>query len=342
MEPSLYGIRLRREELCRAREAAGLRSDSALARAIGVNRSTVTRILAGDLQPGAAFIAGVVAVFARFDRYFEVVRAKPKWWCPASTAAERCTGMSKTPVTLDEPPDLTRPARCPNRPMSTEATALMPSALTACVPDHPGNVGMGRSRLVVPYIAMWSEEVVEDPRLVVLPGGRGIAYADEILGDRDSQGVLWDRATINPGHGTPRFAQIHVHRQRRAMRKLLCQVCGNPADRNDDGTLWLIPDRTREWSGWPEGMVVAEPPICLPCAHLATRVCPALRKEGHFVIRAREHPIHGVDGLHYRQGADTLIPVTSEPVAFEDPAIRWVLASKLVRSLRDCTVVTDL
>ncbi|MFT7839263.1 helix-turn-helix transcriptional regulator [Saccharothrix sp. BKS2] len=76
MEPSLYRIRLCKEELYRARKAAGLRSDYALARAIGVNRSTVTRILAGDLQPGAAFIAGVVAVFARFDRYFEVVRGE--------------------------------------------------------------------------------------------------------------------------------------------------------------------------------------------------------------------------------------------------------------------------
>ncbi|MFT7836952.1 helix-turn-helix transcriptional regulator [Saccharothrix sp. BKS2] len=76
MEPSVYRIRLRRDELDRACEAAGLNSAYALARVIGMNRSTVTRILAGDLQPGAAFIAGVVAVFARFDRYFEVVRGE--------------------------------------------------------------------------------------------------------------------------------------------------------------------------------------------------------------------------------------------------------------------------
>ncbi|GAA1308613.1 hypothetical protein [Saccharothrix xinjiangensis] len=172
---------------------------------------------------------------------------------------------------------------------------------------------------------------------MLLPHGAGIGYADEILGDHDSRGVLWDRATINPGHGTPRFAKIHVHRQRRAMRKLLCQVCAGPADH---GTLWLIPDRTRQWSDWPEGMAVAEPPVCLPCAHLATRACPALRAEGHLIIRAREHPIHGVDGTHYRAGPHSPIPVTSEPIAFNDPAIRWALASKLVRTLHDCTVVT--
>ncbi|MFT7840112.1 hypothetical protein Q5530_28555 [Saccharothrix sp. BKS2] len=176
---------------------------------------------------------------------------------------------------------------------------------------------------------------------MVLPNGAGIAYQDEILGDRDSRGVLWDRATTNPGRGTPRFARIHVHRQRRAMRKLLCQVCAGPADHNHDGTLWLIPNRTRHWPHWPEGMFVAEPPICIPCAHTATRTCPALRAEGHLIIRAREHPIHGVDGTHYREGPRSPVPVTSEPVAFDNPAIRWTLASKLVRTLHHCTVVAD-
>ncbi|QFZ17405.1 hypothetical protein [Saccharothrix syringae] len=169
---------------------------------------------------------------------------------------------------------------------------------------------------VVPCIAMWSEETVSDPQLVV-----------------------WDHATINPGRGKPRFARIHVHRQRRAMRKLLCQVCGGPADHDRDGVLWLLPDRTRDWPDWPEGMLVAEPPICHPCAHLATRTCPALRAEGHHLIRARAHPVYGVDGFRYRRGPHSPVAVESEPVAFTDPAVRWIPASKLVRMLRACTVV---
>ncbi|MFT7837330.1 hypothetical protein Q5530_14370 [Saccharothrix sp. BKS2] len=182
---------------------------------------------------------------------------------------------------------------------------------------------------------MWSGETAEDPRLVELPNGAGIAYADEILGDRDSRGVLWDRATVNPGQGTPRFAQIHVHRQRRAMRKLLCQVCAGPADQDDHGVLWLIPNRTRHWPDWPEGMLVAEPPICRPCLSLSVRVCPALRAEGHLVIRAREHPTYGVEGFRYRTGPT---PVDHGTTSFTDPAIRWTLASKLVRTLHHCTV----
>ncbi|GAA1307470.1 hypothetical protein GCM10009634_70550 [Saccharothrix xinjiangensis] len=245
--------------------------------------------------------------------------------------------MSAVP---EEPPDHIRHLK---KLSSTETAAPMSPPLTAHVAERPGSAGTARPRLIVPYIAMWSGETTEEePRLVVLPSRTGIGYADEILGDRDSRGVLWDRATLDPGHGTPRFAQIHVHRQRRAMRKLLCQVCAGPADRDDDGTLWLIPDRTQPWPNWPEGMAVAEPPICRPCAHLATRACPALRAEGHFVIRAREHPIHGVDGTHYRPGPHSPVPVTSQPVAFDDPAIRWVLASKLVRTLHDCTIATDL
>lgn len=86
MEPSVYRIKLRRAELDQARKAAGLDSDYALARAIGVNRSTVARVLAGDLQPGAAFIAGVVAVFARFDRYFEVLRGQNEVLVPGVDA----------------------------------------------------------------------------------------------------------------------------------------------------------------------------------------------------------------------------------------------------------------
>ncbi|GAA1301180.1 hypothetical protein [Saccharothrix xinjiangensis] len=88
-----------------------------------------------------------------------------------------------------------------------------------------------RARLVVPYIAMWSEETSEDPRLVELPHGAGIAYADEILADRDSRGAPW-----------------------------------------------LIPDRTRHWPGWPEGMPVAKPPIRQPCAHLATPASKLVRQ----------------------------------------------------------------
>ncbi|SDD37196.1 hypothetical protein [Actinokineospora iranica] len=191
-----------------------------------------------------------------------------------------------------------------------------------------------RAGLVVPYVATWSgEEWVDHP--LVVERGAGIAYADEIVGDRDGDGVLWDRVTGRPGQGTPLFAKIHPLRQRRAMRRLLCQICGSPADNTCHGVLWLLRDTGAPSS--PE-MLVSEPPICLPCARLSVRVCPALRK-GHILLRAGSFTLYGVDGILYRTARPSPVPVDHHAVAFGDPAIRWTLAAKLVRELGDCTVL---
>ncbi|GAA2685795.1 MULTISPECIES: transcriptional regulator [Actinosynnema] len=70
-----HTIQLRDEEFTRVSRLAGYRSDYALARAMDVNRSTVTRVLSGDLQPGPAFIGGaLVALYPlRFEDMFTVV-----------------------------------------------------------------------------------------------------------------------------------------------------------------------------------------------------------------------------------------------------------------------------
>lgn len=69
-----YTVRLRASEFLDAARRARFTSDYALARAMGVNRSTVTRVLKGDLQPGPAFIAGAVtALSADFAHLFEIV-----------------------------------------------------------------------------------------------------------------------------------------------------------------------------------------------------------------------------------------------------------------------------
>ncbi|ACU37541.1 hypothetical protein [Actinosynnema mirum] len=69
-------ILLREEPFTKAAALAGYKSDYALAKAMDVNRSTVTRVLSGDLQPGPAFIAG--ALFAlepmEFKDLLKIVR----------------------------------------------------------------------------------------------------------------------------------------------------------------------------------------------------------------------------------------------------------------------------
>ncbi|MBW4719066.1 transcriptional regulator [Saccharothrix obliqua] len=73
-------IRLRTKVFAKAALLAGFTSDYALAKAMEVNRSTVARVLSGDLRPGPAFIGGALTALApmQFDDLFEVVQASDR------------------------------------------------------------------------------------------------------------------------------------------------------------------------------------------------------------------------------------------------------------------------
>lgn len=188
-----------------------------------------------------------------------------------------------------------------------------------------------------PYITKWSEEHQQRDPLIAHPN-RGISYLEPTPLDRDNHGVLWERTPLLRGRGHPLFKVVHPLRQRRAMQRLLCNVCGGPADQNDQGTLWLIRDYRDDWPGWPNRMGVTEPPVCTPCAHLAARVCPSLRK-GAVAVRVGRAPISGVRGVLYRRDGNDTVPVEIVTVLYDDPIVRWVRASYLVRELLDCTIV---
>ena len=213
--------------------------------------------------------------------------------------------------------------------MSTNTNSTRLPATTSLLHARHG-------RGVVPYIVSWSSEE-RLPGTVIERGRFGIGYADEILLDRDKQGVLWQRTSVSPGQGRPLFGQLHPVRQRRAMSRLLCGICGGPPDQNEQGTLWLIHDFREDWPGWPEHMAEVEPPVCLPCAHLSVRACPSLR-QSWVAVRVGQAPVSGVRGVRYRGGHILPTPAGEATVAFEDPAIRWILAAQLVRELTDCTV----
>lgn len=190
-------------------------------------------------------------------------------------------------------------------------------------------------RLVVPYVTKWSGE--REPAVTVVERrGGGIGYARENLLDRDECGVLWSRCSSSPGRGRPEFGKVHTMRQRRAMTRLLCQVCGEPADRDaDGGVLWLWKDHRDHWRDWPEGMWSTEPPVCVPCVGQAVRLCPALR-HGAVAMRVRQCPIVGVYGMCHRPG-----PVASgvANIGYDSPFIGWVQADHLIRQLSDCTLI---
>ncbi|WP_447008694.1 transcriptional regulator [Saccharothrix sp. DSM 118769] len=71
-----FTVRLRGDVFTKAARLAGFRSDYALAKKMEINRSTVARVLSGDLNPGPAFIAGALHALApmQFDDLFDVVR----------------------------------------------------------------------------------------------------------------------------------------------------------------------------------------------------------------------------------------------------------------------------
>lgn len=70
-----HAIQLRDEEFARVSRLAGYKSDYALAKAMDVNRSTVTRVLTGELQPGPAFIGGALTALhpLKFEDIFKVI-----------------------------------------------------------------------------------------------------------------------------------------------------------------------------------------------------------------------------------------------------------------------------
>jgi hypothetical protein len=213
---------------------------------------------------------------------------------------------------------------------------MPPTAPTLDLPHAARPVFRG-PRGPVPYIALWSgEEVVEGS---IIETTNGIAYADETPVDRDARGLLWSRATTQQGVGEPLYKKLHPLRQRRAMRRLLCQVCAGPADQNEHGALWLLETQEARWDGWPNGAQSAQPPLCLRCARISVKSCPAL-KPGFLVVRARSF-VSGAWGGVYRSGLPQSPSQFAEAanLNYGDPRIRWMQADQLTRELVGCTFV---
>lgn len=152
----------------------------------------------------------------------------------------------------------------------------------------------------VPYITRWSAE--RAPQARVVQWRRGIGYADERPWDRDERGVLWTRVPSLPGQGRPEFGQVHARRQRRAMTKLLCQVCGQPVGRDAGGILWLTGESPADQAPRSDPLLTVHPPVCAGCAVRSVRACPHLRA-GYALLRVPAFEPIGVRGALYRPGS---------------------------------------
>jgi hypothetical protein len=190
---------------------------------------------------------------------------------------------------------------------------------------------------VVPYITRWNSEHITKASVVQRSGG--IAYADERPGDRDRYGVLWARVTSSPGQGRPQFGKVHARRQRHAMLRLLCQVCGRPADRNADGVLWLVGEDAADQASWPVPYQTPQPPVCTPCAARAAQMCPHLRLH-HSALRVQDFQITGVHGALYYPSHPNPVQIGAAGLALDHTHIRWLRAGQLIVSLCKFTVTS--
>ena len=191
----------------------------------------------------------------------------------------------------------------------------------------------GPREIPVPYVADWTGESVNCAGMTVRPDGSGLCYRDEQPSDRDYRGVLWARMTYAPGEGAPRFPLMHPARQRRAMEKLLCQVCGGPSSKTNRGWLFLLP------SGPVDDVRTTKPPICEPCAVLAMRHCPHLTDP--IAVRVRRPRVWGVYGDMWalRSGALVTRDDGDGFMQYGHANARWFLATHLVLDLDRCTRV---
>lgn len=66
-------LRVRRDVLIAHRNAAGITTNAQLATRIGVNESTLQRVIAHEVEPSGRFIAGVLGALpaAKFEDLFD-------------------------------------------------------------------------------------------------------------------------------------------------------------------------------------------------------------------------------------------------------------------------------
>lgn len=166
--------------------------------------------------------------------------------------------------------------------MSVE-TLVVPTPKSK-LPQHNGRP--------VPWITRWSGEVDDTPMAVSYDEhGIYLNYRDG-RENREASGVLWKREGIGR-HGEPQYSQVNTYRQRAAMDKRLCQVCGSKI--NERPIRWLLAKQA--FNPIEEGKAATfSPPTCSSCIPLALELCPYLKREGWMIVKVLEYKPWGVYG----------------------------------------------
>ncbi|MFF9076089.1 hypothetical protein ACF1A9_27935 [Streptomyces sp. NPDC014872] len=186
------------------------------------------------------------------------------------------------------------------------------------------------------FIAPYADETVSDIKVLFDEHGR-VRYADERPSDRCVDGYLWERWE-GTQTGGQRWSEHYPERQRHVMRQPpRCGGCAGEADVNERGMLWLLnADAGTERLTFPRDIITATPPMCVPDAHQALRLCRALR-EGFITLRARVAEPIGVKGTVYSPSAP---PQEDQLVQFDDSRMDRVVARQLILKLYDADLDT--
>lgn len=142
----------------------------------------------------------------------------------------------------------------------------------------------------VPWVTRWTGEIAPDRyEIASTPDGR-ITYAAGLnnYDPRDPK-ILWQREGIMRG-GEPEWANVSTYRQRAAMRRRLCQVCGTKIA---DGPIrWLMPPDGLEQYRTPDGEVVnitMSAPTCDGCVDVALNHCPHMVGAGAMILTVEDY-----------------------------------------------------
>ncbi|MFF7183155.1 hypothetical protein [Streptomyces sp. NPDC008121] len=186
----------------------------------------------------------------------------------------------------------------------------------------------------VPAVTGWSVEREMTPRVI------GFADASLDLRARDPWKVLWRLWTLGRGKGEPEFKAVHPLRQRRAALYTLCQVCDQPAEDEERGTLFVLGANGTAGLGAIQDLELAsEPPVHPRCAIEAIARCPHLRN-GHVAARVQWPVPWGVRGTRYgltRSWPKQRPEQVNVSYASEDR--RLVLADRVLIELHGCQPV---
>ncbi|MFC0531334.1 hypothetical protein [Phytohabitans kaempferiae] len=184
----------------------------------------------------------------------------------------------------------------------------------------------------VPWITRWTGEILSPDR-VALQTPRNTAplrYAEATLLDRDRRGVLWLREANTPGTGEPQWAEVNGPRQRRAMRALRCQVCGEPT--SPGMPVPFLFSRTelaalRHAQAQATPAVTTTPPCCQACWQTAAQFCPHLIRHGAVPCHVTTVTAWGAYGDLYLPGASVRRNIH---LGYGDERLPWLLGKQAV------------